>query len=328
METRNMIKKIAIVLVTLSVPVLIVLSIYQYMQIVRLSRETPRETAANNDVSGHKASGTNRVARNDIPKDASSPGNREAPGKDDINEIRGRLDVAEKELDGALAQLSDEHARQEELKRLGQENKAKSHVEYFKSTLDSEYGPLFKDLNLSAGMLVALKGLLIEKYSGTTEFKEEVVNGKKWIHTGENEIKAAEYDTKIREFLGDDDYGKYRLFIDSAGERAWVNNYTKYADQEEPLTADQQNSLINAMYKNRKNIQSELDSYGSVPDSVSEMDEDIIALIIKKRDRSNEVYISAARGILSDARAAQFEAYLKENRNRYETSLKESFMNK
>jgi hypothetical protein len=59
-----------------------------------------------------------------------------------------------------------------------------------------------------------------------------------------------------------------------------------------------------------------------------EVDEDMMTLIIKKRDRSNEVYISAARDILSESRAEQFDAYLKEIRDRYKASLKECFSNK
>lgn len=328
MEAQNMIKKIAIGLVSLSVPILIGLSIYQHIQIRKLSQEVTQETALNNDMSGHKASETARIAQNDISEDAPSLSNRETPNKDDINEIQDQLDATEKELDGALAQLSDELSRQAELKKLEEENRAKSHVEYFKSTLDSKYGPLFKDLNLSTYKLIALKQLLVDKYANSMEFGQEIVNGKKWIYSGENETKVEEYDTKIREFLGDDDYGKYILFTDSIGERSWVSNFIKYASPEEPLTADQQQDLINAMYENRKNIQSELDNHGSLPDSVSEMDEGKISLIMEKRDHTNEAYISAAKDILSESQARQFENYLNESRDRYEASLKESFGNK
>jgi hypothetical protein len=331
MENKKLIKNIAVYLISLSVPVLICLSIYQHLQIKKLSQDVNRETT----VSYNAASNKGRTAQNNITEGITPADNLENPGKNDTGDIKDQLNATEKKLDTAGAQLSNELAKQAELKKIEEVNKAKSqgdnsksNIAYFKYNLDSEYGPLFKGLNLSSNKLYALKQLLVDKYAESMEYREEIVNGVRLTVTNENEVKAEEYNTKINELLGESDYQKYKLYEETRGDRSWVNSFISLSNPTEPLTEDQQQRLINSMYEKRKSIESELKNYEISPDSLSKLDDAAISRVIRKRDRINEEYISAAKDILSESQAKQFAAYLKENRDRYESSLKESLGNK
>jgi hypothetical protein len=210
METRNLISKIAVVFLSLYVLALICLSIYQHRQVRRLSRGVNPETTITEGSSYDTASENNRITQNQILAGTTFATAGKEP--DNIDDIEKQLKETEEDLLEANTKLSHELSRDKELIKLEEEYLKKSNVDNFKVSLSSEYGPLFKELNLPPEKLAGFKQLLIDKQRESREFRVEIVNGIKITQMNENKAKTIEYEAKISELLGRGDYEKYRAY--------------------------------------------------------------------------------------------------------------------
>ena len=182
MEKRNFFIKAAYCLTALSIVVLIGLCIFQHQQIKRLSRIVSQETLMNNESSVEGPSSQIETRHTDVAKSTnptakennlkSAAENKQLTGEeesntDEIDELEYQLDAAEEELDMAHEQLADEAAKKAELKKKELELQKKylespSYKNTMKDFFDSQYGDLFKDLNLSPEKLDEFKELLVD----------------------------------------------------------------------------------------------------------------------------------------------------------------------
>ena len=345
MESSKGMKKILFGLLCLLILTLIGLSIFQHLQFKRLSGIVNYKTNATDESSDGKASDVDRVAQNNIPQGAAPVGNlkdsnnipQDTPpasslkdsNKNDFDDVEEHLDATEEKLDMAYQKLSDELSKQAEIKekeeeyhKLLAENTKKRDQDNFITNLDSEYGPLFKELDFSPEKLNELKQLLIDKRAESIEISVETVDGVTWTTISDNEVKAEEYNEKIRQFLGNNDYEKYMTYEESSRERYWVSDFIKSGTTVETITDDQQLALIKSMHESLEGIKDELENYGTPSDSPYEMDEEEIALRMNRIKRRDEAYIEAAKDILSPIQVEQFETYLKEIRDMLESSYK------
>jgi len=329
MESSKSTRNILFSLLYLLVLVLIGFSVYQHLQLKKLSRAMNYESNVTNESPNIEASDIDRVAQNNTPQSTPPEGSLKDSNKIDFNDIEERLEATEEKLDTAHQKLSDELSKLAEIKKKEEEylkqmsaDSKKRDQDRFISNLHIEYGPLFKELNLSPNKLNALKQLLIDKRAESIDISVETIDGMYWTTMSDNPIKAEEYNEKIRQFLGNADYEKYITYEESSRERYWVNQFIKSGSTGETLTEDQQQALIKSMYKNRENIKAELENYGTPADSPYEMDDEQITMRMKRTERIDEVYVEAVKIILSAPQTEQFEKYLKERRDLVESQLK------
>jgi hypothetical protein len=165
--------------------------------------------------------------------------------------------------------------------------------------------------------MVVLIGLSILQHQQIKKVAENATT--KTITSDES---AGEYQIKISELLGEDDYEKYQKFKERRSEAYQVSGFNDILNSGEKLTDDQQMELIDAMYAEREITRKEQVSDETKNDSPQEINEEAIARRIESLDRRHESYIEASRDILSESQIEQFTTYLKGQRDMMESSIK------
>ena len=163
-----------------------------------------------------------------------------------VGEGRRRLHLAEEELDMAHEQLADEAAKKAELKKMESELQKRyredpSYKKMRRNSLDLQYGDLFEELNLSPEKLEEFKDLLVDLQTEFSDFYTEMQE------VTPSEEKRAEFEqrskelqenreTKIKEFLGDNNYEKYQEYQGTWLYKYNVTNFMATLESGEELT--------------------------------------------------------------------------------------------
>jgi hypothetical protein len=325
MERKKIIKKIYLVFICLSADALIVFNFYQHQKIIRLSHgENPQVSAMN------ESKVTKPPENKDAAQSSALPEEKKGTSNNDFDDLKYQVGAAQEELDMVNKQLSDETARKAELRKNEIESfkkglKDPSYKNNLRKTLDSSFADLFKDMNLSPEKLEKVKDLLVDQQMIFGELMMEMET----ITPSEAEKKRdkirqrveeynKENERKISEFLGKNDYEKYKQYTESWGERRSVTGFIKSLGSDGNLTGDQQQKLIDAMFESRKSVEYENREDGfRFP---SEMyDEEYIARRMNYESRKDEAYIRAAQNILTSSHTEQFKAYLKKQHDEFES---------
>lgn len=338
MGTEKITKRIVIGMICLLMILLIGVSIYQNRQIRKLSEDVSSEGYAENasnitsetDQGGQSVNkqGTSLSAGNENKNISDTP---EANAGVDINDLEERLNATEKELDSVYNQISAEDARKEELlkkelelarKRLEDPASKKSMRDVIKASIDSQYALLLKRLNLSPEDQEKLMELLLNEEVASRETSIEVIDdpvrGKQVVTVTRTKDPGDEYQIKISELLGGDDYETYQEYEERGAEVYWVTQFNGSLISGERLTDDQQMELINAMHNNREKVKASMVNTNTKSESQTEMTEEDIEASMKRTELMHEAYVEAAEGILSDAHTDQLEAYFKSIRDMVE----------
>lgn len=135
------------------------------------------------------------------------------------------------------------------------------------AAMDPVYAPLFRCYQMSPEQLAYIKYLLAEKKVVENEYNlraiRSVAEGRPAV-MAEGKSRADEWETKINTFLGPDAYDLYEGYNRSLPERMVVRNYkTRLESEGLGLSYDQEDSLIRAMYEERRNSIEMRDFYGS-----------------------------------------------------------------
>lgn len=334
MDTKKIIKNIAILLICLSLPVLIGLNIYQHQQIKKISNGVTSEKSVNNGSTANATSVKENPEGEKAVQVTTLAGKVKPAGNSASDDLSYQIDAAEEELDMAKKQLSDEEAKKAELKKAEKELMKKSmqdpsQKKYMRNYLGIQYGDLFKELNLSPEKLEKFKDMLVDEMMAqqniyleregdtTTPSKEE----QKEL-SQRYEALNKEYETKKSELLGKDDYEKYQTYAERTGERYYVNSFMESLGSSEKLTDTQKNDLIDAMHDEAKNVRYESSNDDNSESSSNRYDEKSIARMLEFEDRQGEAYLKAAKDILPASQIEQFKTYLKQQRDMMESSIK------
>ncbi len=177
-----------------------------------------------------------------------------------------------------------------------------------KMMLNRQYGALTRYLNLPADKQNALQALLLDRQMAMVDSSMAMMVGSadERKRAGE-EIKAVrdEYDKKIRDLLGPQDYETFHEYEQTVGERTQVQMFKEALPAELALTDQQEYDLVYAMYDERKALpaSSLLKNQNADP---SQFTEASINEALKQIEELQKRYAERAAGILTPAQLERF----------------------
>ncbi|MDB6038006.1 MAG: hypothetical protein JWM99_1847 [Verrucomicrobiales bacterium] len=178
-----------------------------------------------------------------------------------------------------------------------------------KMAMDMVYGPMIKELGLSAEEADKFKELLVNKQMDVMSMAGD---GKGGAVSLENQKKIAdqqkEADAKIKELLGDKRFAQYQDYNETIGERMAIN---QFATQTSTITADQKDQLL-AIIKEEKKRPS---APGATPidptvQGVTAMQSDeAMEKLLQQQSELNSRVLERSRGVLSEEQFDQLASF-------------------
>jgi hypothetical protein len=180
-----------------------------------------------------------------------------------------------------------------------------------KFALEGMYGSLSKYLTLSTNDMNALKELLLDRQMALVDAGMSMMNG-----TGTDQKQAAEdaktvkaeYDKKISDLLGTQDYTVFQDYEKSAADRMSVQMFKGSLPADATLTDQQEESLVAAMAEERKALPTTSMVNNQSPDP-SKFTEEGIAEALKQMEQLQQRDAERAATILTPAQLDQFTKF-------------------
>jgi hypothetical protein len=189
----------------------------------------------------------------------------------------------------------------------------------FAGMLDKNYAKLFSNLRLTPEQTTTFKDLLMEKQLAATDmgmsmFSDDLDTQKRAEMLKQVKETTDVSDAKIKEFLGDQNFAQFQTYEKSMPERMAVSGFQdQLGTGPNALTDAQQQSLVEAMQKERQNFKFTVDFSDKSKlsgDPMAMFTEDKINTYFEELKKLNEQYVNGAQGILSADQAASFEKYI------------------
>jgi hypothetical protein len=177
-----------------------------------------------------------------------------------------------------------------------------------KMVLDQMYGPMLKNLNRPENEVGALEDLLLQRQMAMVEAGMSAMSGSEADRKqSAEEIKTlkADYDKKIKDMLGPQDYEVFQQYELVAPERMQLQMFKGSLPSDAALTEQQESDLIAAMYEERKALPPSSLVNNQTPDP-SQMTEERIAEALKQMEQLQQRYAQRAEAILTPAQLEQF----------------------
>ena len=326
MKKNKSILKTVCCLTGLMILLSVVFNIFQYVQFKKLSENYIQGQVTKNE--------------QDNVSNRSKIGNTETSGNERvsigiINELEYHMNAAQEELDMIDMLLDEElYKKTEYKKRMAQLIESEMSSPYYEKEMrdsyakliDAEYSALFKKLNAGGEDAAKLKDLLIEKnlkvyrimapdiYSSSTEAKNIARE------------KAAEiedeYNNRIRELLGEEDYIKLKYYDLSLRERNNLSNFKRSATSDFKIDEEQTEYLIDSMYAARKEIYDQLAS--AYENSSPELTEEKVNQLMLINKQVNKEYLEICASVMTPEQIEQYKAYTEHRLDLLERTLKKT----
>src|ERR1017187_8786719 len=181
-----------------------------------------------------------------------------------------------------------------------------------KFALEGMYGSLSKYLNLSTNEMDSLKELLLDRQMALVDAGMSMMNGgsgadQKQAAEDAKTVKA-EYDKKISDLLGPQDYPVFQDYEKSAADRMSVQMFKGSLPADATLTDQQEESLIAALAEERKALPTTSMMNNQTPDP-SKFTEEGIAEALKQMEALQQRDAERAAAILTPAQLEQFTKF-------------------
>jgi len=182
-----------------------------------------------------------------------------------------------------------------------------------KMAIDGMYGSLNKFVNLSTNEMDALKELLLQRQMAMMDAGMSLMGGsevdRKQAAEDAKTLKT-DYDKKIQDLLGAQDYPAFQDYEKSAPDRMSVQMFKGSLPADSTLTDQQEESLIAAMGEERKALPptSMLNTQNNTPDP-SKFSEEGIAEALKQMEALQQRDAARAATILTPAQLDQFTKF-------------------
>ena len=338
MEKQKIVKKLAFSLIGLFVLALIVFSIFQHKQIKNIFQDSNSETAA---VSESTADTMQKAETQSVPLTTKEREHYEKK----IDQLQSQVEDAEDELDSVYAEkyakdsdkdTSDVPSNKTAFKQFSSSMKTmlkdpamkKMLRVQSKANLDITYGALFEELDLTPEELENFKEILTDYRMATVEASYEIVDAKSVddMKRISEQTKALrdEYDAKIAAFLGAEDNKKYKAYEETQGERNIVSGFTQTLVPSEQLSKQQEEELMDLMYKERKSYYASTGYDSGEQKEFTLPNEETIAKAVDRLNHTYDKYREAGENILSTSQMKKFEEFLKQRRDMNESTIKMS----
>ena len=180
-----------------------------------------------------------------------------------------------------------------------------------KVMLDRMYGSLSNYLSLPADKLDALKEMLADRQMAMVDSGIAMMGGSESDRKQAiEETKAikSDYDKKIQDLLGPQDYPVFQQYEQTASERMSVQMFKDALPSDAALTDQQEDNLIAAMYQERKALpaSSLMNNQNADP---SQLTEERIAETTKQMEQLQQRYADRAAAILTPVQLEQFTKF-------------------
>jgi hypothetical protein len=180
-----------------------------------------------------------------------------------------------------------------------------------KMSVDGMYGSLSKFLNLSTNDMAALKELLLQRQMALMDAGMSMMSGSGTDQkqaAADTQATKADYDKKIQDLLGAQDYPVFQDYETSAADRMSVQLFKNSLPAEAAVTDQQEESLIAAMGEERKALPSTSVMNNQTPDP-SKFTEEGIADMLKQMGQLQQRDAERATAILTPAQLDQFTKF-------------------
>lgn len=195
-----------------------------------------------------------------------------------------------------------------------------------KMGLEMIHGDLFKKLNLSTEDLDGLKQLLLDRQMALVDGGMAIMSGElspadRAQKGKEIEQVKADYDKKIQDFLGAEDYAVFKDYEETQSERMSVNMFKQSLGATDVLTEQQEADLVTAMYQERKSLPNPDFMQKSNPDP-AKFTEEGMAEMQKQLEQLQDKYLQSAAKILNTTQLEQFKKSMEQQRAMQAMGLK------
>lgn len=312
-------------------------NVFQYQRFKKFPQKPVSEKITKNESisdsnSTPKSMAVKIIKKNKI-KNTAPDEKEEKSNTNKVGELEYHLNAAKEELDMTKEQLSEELSKKAEFKKISNTpSSIRSDPYYIKMKrdvitrqLDEVYEPLFNKLNISEEDFNKFKDMVLEatmeleslrssyRAASSAEEKEELNQQSKEI--------VEKHNIKISELFGEINNEIYNAYENRRLERRNLSQFIKSLSPDNKLNEEQREALIDSMYEARETANSEM---GTVTNnsSSSELTEETIAQRINKQALVNERYVDASSSIMTPEQIEQYKAYLKQQLEMQESSLK------
>jgi hypothetical protein len=193
-----------------------------------------------------------------------------------------------------------------------------------KVQLDLTYGSLSNYMNLPADKLDALKEMLSNRQMAMVDSGMAMMGGsdsdRKQAIEDSNAIKA-DYDKKIQDLLGPQDYPVFQQYDQTTSERMSVQMFKDGLPADAALTDQQEDNLITMMYQERKALPPSPIKNVQVTDP-SQFTDQAIADATKQLEQLQQRYAERAASILTPTQLTQFTAFQQQMSSMQAASIK------
>jgi len=193
-----------------------------------------------------------------------------------------------------------------------------------KVQLDLTYGSLSNYMNLPADKMDALKEMLSDRQMAMMDSGMAMMGGtdseRKQAIEDSKTIKA-DYDKKIQDLLGPQDYPVFQQYDQTTSERMSVQMFKDGLPVDAALTEQQEDNLIAMMYQERKALPPSPIKNGQVTDP-SQFTDQAIAEATKQLEQLQQRYTERAASILTPTQLTQFTAFQQQMSSMQAASIK------
>ena len=198
-----------------------------------------------------------------------------------------------------------------------------------KGTMDITHGPLLKYLDLAPEQLESFKGLLLDKQMAQMDASLDLMDaslGPKQREAKTAALKALtdDYDARIRDMLGAENFAIYKEYEMTQPERLQVNLFKQSLSGDDRLNEPQEHELILALYGERTNYHysANFPTDPSTPPDPSVFNEQSIAQYLREYAQLQEQSLARAAAVLSPAQLEQFKSSQAQQRAMQEMGMK------
>ena len=181
--------------------------------------------------------------------------------------------------------------------------------------LDTMYGPLFQDLDLTEEETKAFKELLLESQMAGVKLGASAMSGDKAEHEAATEQLALEKESNeemIRAFLGESGFAVYQDYQKTMGDRVLLNQFKSQLDgSRNSLGEDQFTQLVQIALDERRNSLPGIGDPSGDPRKAMEMlqSPEMQDLQLTRMEQTNLRVLERAQAFLSPEQVASLEEF-------------------
>ena len=196
-----------------------------------------------------------------------------------------------------------------------------------KGMMDVTHASLFRYLDLSPEELETFKTLLLDKQMALVDvgigfMDTSATAGEREARARELEQLNKDFDARIRDALGDEDFAVYQEFEATQPERMQVNTFKMSLSGDQALDEEKEHLLVRALYDERTNMTFSLSMDQRRPPDPSQFTAETIAKFLEEGRALQDRSVQRAAQVLTPQQLDSFKRSLEQQRAMQEMGLK------